>query len=405
VARRRARAPRGARLAAPALLCALLAGGAARGLTAQVGPLRGYALNVAGASASSAFGPGGFSDFQRLRLMLSPSLGPLRFEAAYEHLLLYQAHPGAGIGALAPGAATASGDWADLDWTLAQGAHAQWRHRLDRLDLALPAGRLEARVGRQAISWATTLLLTPADPFAPFDPSDPFREYRSGVDAIRLQYFPSPFGQLDLVARPERGLDGRTVTAAARGRVTVASWDLSAWAGVVHGEAAAAAGVTGTGAGAALRLEAEVRRDAAGAAVVRSAVGADRRWSVLGRDLYVVLEYQHDGFGAAGPGALASVLLSAPYRRGEMQVLGRDVAAGELTYQLHPLLSGELLALWDLRDGSALFAPAASLSASNNVTVRASAFLPVGRGGSRTVLASEFGGVPRFGYLAVSLFF
>jgi hypothetical protein len=29
----------------------------------------------------------------------------------------------------------------------------------------------------------------------------------------------------------------------------------------------------------------------------------------------------------------------------------------------------------------------------------------VGRGGSRTVLASEFGGVPRFGYLAVSLFF
>lgn len=391
--------------AARLLLGALLAGGLARPAAAQLGPASGYALNVAGASASSAFGPGGLSDFQRLRLMLSPALGPLRLEAAYEQLLLYQAHPGAAFGALAPGAASASGDWLDLDWTLEQGPQVLWRHRFDRLDVALPFGRFEARAGRQAVSWATTLLLTPADPFAPFDPSDPFREYRSGVDAARLQYFPSPFGQLDLVVRPERGVTGRTLTAAARGRVTVASLDLSGWAGVVHGEAAAAGAVTATAAGAALRLEAVVRRDTAGAAVVRAAVGADRRWSVLGRDLYVVVEYQHDGFGAAGPGALASVLVSAPYRRGEMQVLGRDVAAGELTYRLHPLLSGELLALWDLRDGSLLFAPAASFSASNNLTVRASAFLSVGRGATATALGSEFGAVPTFGYLAASLFF
>jgi len=387
------------------LLGAFLVAAVPRPAGAQPGPLSGYALNVAGASASSVFGPGGLSDFQRLRLMLGPALGPLRFEAAYEHLLLYQQHAGTAFGALAPGAAPASGDWLRLDWTLEQGGSVLWRHRFDRLDVALPLGRFEARVGRQAISWATTLLLTPADPFAPFDPSDPFREYRSGVDAARLQYFPSPFGQLDLVVRPEGGANGHTVTAAARGRVTVASWDLSGWAGVVHGEAAAAAGATGTAAGAALRLEAEVRRDTAGAAVVRAAAGAYRRWSVLGRDLYVVLEYQHDGFGASGAGALASVILSAPYRRGELQVLGRDVAAGQLTYQLHPLLSGELLTLWDLRDGSLLFAPAASLSASNNVTVRASAFLAVGPGASGARLASEFGSVPRFGYLSVSLFF
>jgi hypothetical protein len=387
------------------LLGGMLAVGVARPAEAQPGPFSGYALNVAGISASSAFGPGGLSDFQRLRLMLAPALGPVRLEAAYEQLLLYQAHPGSGVGALAPGAASASADWLDLDWTLAQGDHAQWRHRLDRLDISLPAGRLEARVGRQAISWATTLLLTPTDPFAPFDPSDPFREYRSGVDAARLQYFPSAFGQLDLVVRPERGVGGRTVTAAARGRLSVGSWDLSAWAGVLHGTAAAAAGVTGAAAGAALRLEAEVRRDTSGGAVVRAAVGVDRRWSVLGRDLYAVVEYQHDGLGAASAAALAGVLLSTPYRRGEMQVLGRDVAAGEVTYQVHPLLSGELLALWDLRDGSALFAPAASFSASNDVTVRASMFLAVGRRGTGAALGSEFGSVPRFGYVAVSLFF
>jgi hypothetical protein len=372
---------------------------------AQEGLLRGYVLDVAGVSGSSVLGPGGASDFLRLRFMATPAAGPLRFEAAYEQLLLYQEHPEAAFGALTPGTAPAPSQWLDLDWTLERRGRVLWRHRFDRLDVALPVGRVEARVGRQAISWATTLLLTPADPFAPFDPSDPFREYRGGVDAVRLQYFPSAFGQLDLVVRPERTAGGRTVTAALRGRMTAAGWDLSSWAGVVHGTAAGAVGVTRSAAGAALRAEAEVRRDTAGAAVLRAVAGADRRWSVLGRDLYVVLEYQHDGLGAARPEALLPVVLSAPYQRGDMQVLGRDVAAGQLTYQLHPLLAGELLALWDLRDGSLLVAPAASYSASDDVAMRAGLFLPAGRRGSALAPGSEFGVVPRFGYVSVSLFF
>lgn len=387
------------------LLAAALAGASARPGAAQLGPLSGYVLNVAGLSDSSAFGPGGASDFQRLRLMMEPALGPFRFEAAYEQLFLYQQRQGAAFGALAPGATPASGEWLGLDWTIIERGDVRWRQRFDRLDVALPLGRLEARVGRQAISWATTLLFTPADPFAPFDPSDPFREYRSGVDAARLQLFPDEFSELDLVVRPERMPDGRTVTAAARVRTKVGSGDLTGWAGVVHGETAAAVGLTRTAAGAALRFEAELRRIAMGAVVVRTAVGADRRWSVLGRDLYVVVEYQHDGFGAAGAAQLLYVIASAPYRRGELQVLGRDVAAGQATYQLHPLVSGQLLALWDLRDGSVLFAPAASFSASNNVTVRAGAYLSAGRGVSSAGLGSEFGGLPSFAYASVSLFF
>ena len=142
--------------------------------------------------------------------------------------------------------------------------------------------------------------------------------------------------------------------------------------------------------------------------MLRFAAGLDRRWTVLGRDLYAVLEVQHDGFGAAGPGDLAAVLASAPYRRGELQVVGRDVAAGELQYQVHPLVSAELTVLWDLRDGSALIAPAVGVSASNDVALRLGAFLPAGSGavslGSGT-LGSEFGVAPSFGYASVSWFF
>ncbi len=374
---------------------------------AAQGPSRvfaGYYLNVGGASGSNTLVAGGLSDFQRLRLMAAPALGPFRFEAAYEQLFLYQEHPKAAFAALAPGTGPASGTWLDLDWTIADRTHVLWRHRFDRLDVALPAGRFEARIGRQAVSWATTLLFTPADPFAPFDPSDPFREYRTGVDAARLQYFPGPLSQIDLVVRPERDAGTRTVSALARGKLTIAAFDLSLWAGALHGEAAAAAGLTRAVAGAALRAEAELRRDTAGT-VLRAAVGADRRWSVFDRDLYLVVEYQHDGFGAAGAGALTAVLLSAPYRRGELQVLGRDVAGGQLTYQVHPLVAAELLALGDLRDGSALVAPALSYSASGAITLRAGLFLAAGRGPGPAGLGSEFGSVPAFGYASLSAFF
>ena len=402
--------PRVARRAHGALRCALAAALALalpRPAAAQLGPLTGYYLNVPGDAGSSALGDGGWSDYQRLRLMLTPALGPLRLDAAYEQLFLFQQRPGAAFTALAPGTAPTSGDWLGLDWTLEQSAHVLWRQRLDRLSLALPLGSVQVTAGRQAISWATTLLFTPADPFAPFDPSDPFREYRGGVDALRVQVFPGPFSGLDVVVRPERTATGRTMTAAARGTLSVGSLDLSAWGGVVDGTAAGAAGATGTVAGAAWRTEVTLREDTTGAAVVRVAAGLDRRWTVFGRDLYAVVEIQHDGFGAAGPGQLAAVLASAPYRRGELQVLGRDVAAGEVQYQVHPLVSGELLILWDLGDGSALIAPALAVSASNDLTVRVGAYLPAGNGSVSPLggLGSEFGIAPTFGYASASWFF
>lgn len=389
------------------LLLAGLACAAAAPAAAQIGPLAGYYLNVGGWSGVSPFGAGGASDFQRLRLMVSPAAGPLRLEVAYEQLLLYQQRPGAAFTALSPGAAPASGDWLDLDWTLVARGDVQWRHRLDRLDVALPAGPVEVRLGRQAVSWATTLLLTPADPFAPFDPSDPFREYRSGVDAARVQVFPGPFSSVDLVVRPLRTPRGRSVTAAARGKVTLGALDLSAWAGVAFGDPAAALGATGTVGGAAWRVEVAVREDTARAAVLRAALGLDRRWTVFGRDLYAAVEYQRDGFGAAGPADLAAVVASAPFQRGELQVLGRDVAAAQLQYKLHPLVTAELLVLFDAGDGSAIVGPALSLSASNALTVRAGAFFPAG---DRTVrplgaVGSEFGVAPRFAYVSLAAFF
>ncbi len=391
---------------APALAAALVA--TAPPVHAQLlgpGP-HVYLLEIATSTARSPYAPGGVGDQARLRLMAAPRLGPLQLDAAWDQSLAWTQRAGGTPGPFASAGTATGGDWLDLGGNFARGDHLAWRHRVDRLAVAVTAGGTEVRAGRQTISWGTTLFLTPADPFAPFDPADPYREYRTGVDALRVQVFPGPFSAFDLVVRPARTAAGRTLTALARAKATISAWDLSAWAGMLHDRAAGAIGITRAVAGAALRGEASVRSQPGGTPTLRFAAGADRRWTVAGRDLYAVLEYQHDGFGAAGASDLVSAATSAPYLRGEMQVLGRDVAAGQVTWQVHPLVRTELLLLGDLRDGSVLVGPAVAVSASNDVALRSGVLLGAGRGADTLgIPRSEFGAVPRSLYLSVSAYF
>jgi hypothetical protein len=396
--------PRGA--ARPGLLLLAQALLLPQPASAQELELRGYYLNVATGSVEGPFTPSGVSDFQRLRLMIDPDLGPLRTDVAYEHSLSLVSDPQLG---LVPGLGDieTGTSWLPLQWTIAEGDNAEWRHRFDRLLVGLPIGDdFQLDVGRQPISWATTLFLTPADPFAPFDPADPFREYRGGVDAARFQGFLGAFTGVDAVLRLADTRDGTTVTALGRAQGAAGSWELSGWAGAVHDEASASVAATLTAAGAAFRGELVLRDSEEKGLVPRLAVGADRSFPLAGRDLYLAAEYQHDGFGAANADEIPGVVLSDPFARGELQVVGRDETALQASWQAHPLLTTGLLWLWNLGDRSALLVPAASWSVSNEVTVRAGLFLGIGSNRTETGLpGSEYGPVPTSLYLSLTAFF
>ncbi|MBT8479433.1 MAG: hypothetical protein KJO06_10985 [Gemmatimonadetes bacterium] len=376
--------------------------------------LGGYYLNVATASLEGPFTPAGVTDFQRLRLMTAPDLGPLRLDIAYEQGLELVSDPGLG---LTPGlGASSSGiDWLPLQWTIEDWDHGSWRHRFDRLLVIAPLGEsAEATVGRQTISWATSLIFTPADPFVPFDPADPFREFRAGVDALRIQGFSGPFTELDFVLRPADTRDGTTITAL--GRITTASgpWEVSGWAGVLHDGGAVSAAATLTAAGTAFRGEAELRWPDD---VLRFTIGADRSFPLAGRDMYVVLEYQRDGYGATDPDGYLDVLLSDPYSRGELQVIGRNETALQASWQASPLLTADFLTTWNMNDGSFLLSPAATYSLSNEAYLRGGFFFGIGAGEGSTVLpiggeesgftlpGSEYGIVPSSLYLSLTAFF
>jgi len=365
----------------------------------------GYALGMVVQSGSSALVRGGTALLGRARVMPKLTAGPITVDVAYEHVL-QRTPQGGSFAVTSPGGSASSSDWLGLDWSVMSGSRASWRQRFDRLSLSMDAGPVSVTVGRQAISWATTLFLTPADPFAPFEPSDPFRAYRGGVDAVRVRGFAGPFTEVEAVMRGADTPDGKTLTALTRVQTSRGGWAFGGWGGVLHDQAAGALFATGAVGATALRAESEIRRGLSGGGAVRGTLGLDRRFSVSGRDLFVVVEAQYDGFGAADASQLLSTLASAPYARGEMQVLGRWSSAAQASFQVHPLVSVDGMALVNLEDGSLLLAPGLTWSATASGSVRLGAFTSAGRRGlGAGGLRSEYGEVPTLGYVSMSWFF
>lgn len=399
-----------ARTGGVALLIAGLLAAGARPAAAQSSWLTGYVLTVPLFSGSTVLSDSNASNFNRFRLSTDQALGPFVFEAAYEHAVTFQQSItplSLGLGGLT--AIQSGGEWFDLQGTISRHdqEHMLWRHRFDRLSVSwAPADSMELSVGRQAISWGTTQVFTPADPFPAFSPTDPFQVFRAGVDAARLRIYPSALSEIDVVFRPSRTDVGEEVTALARGFATWKNWGLSAWGGTLYGDPAGAIGATGGIGPWALHFEVVVR-DYDGTVVGRGAIGTFRLFQVAERDLTIAAEYQRDGRGANGPGELLTVLQSREFRRGEFQVFGRDEVAITASYQIHPLWSVTSTALWNLNDRSALVFPGFSYSVSNEASLAGGVFAGTGARDfvPGQLLPSIYGLAGVTGYLSLTWYF
>ena len=301
-------------------------------------------------------------------------------------------------------------EWLDLQWTITDEEHLLWQHRFDRLQLDWrPAGWLDVSVGRQAVSWATTLFLTPADPFSPFDPADPFRQFRAGVDAARLQIYPGALSEIDVVVRLTENEElGEELTLLGRGLTTWKGWEISMWPGSLYGDLSFALGGAGAIGGTAVRFEGVVRENELGdGAILRTTLGFDRRFAPAGRDLFVIFEYQRDELGASSPDDYVGILTSDPFARGELQVLGRDEIALQASYQLNPLWSVAALGLWNLNDGSLLLSPSVAYSASDEIALSGGLFFGFGddEPTPERPLPSEYGLTGTTAYASFSIYF
>ena len=367
-----------------------------------------YVLGVGAYQGSSALGASGSTALARTRLMPVLTSGGLTLDIAYEHVLS-QTRSSTGFSITAPGgSAVRTGDWLGLDWDLYSGSNTKWRHRLDRMSLSFSGGPLEVTIGRQAVSWATTLILTPADPFAPFNPSDPFREYRGGIDALRVRLFTGPFSEIEAVVRPTETAFGTTVTALGRVQTSRGGWAFGTWAGILHDQPAGALFATGALETNAIRAEVAIRERPNAEVTVRGAIGLDRFFTPGGKDVYFTVELQYDGFGAQSTSKLLETMNSKPFIQGDMQTIGQWTLASQLSYQIHPLVGVSGLALVNARDRSVLVSPGLNWSATSSLTVTTAAFRGLGTeltSPGTLGLGSEFGFIPAIGYISASWFF
>jgi hypothetical protein len=104
-----------------------------------------------------------------------------------------------------------------------------------------------------------------------------------------------------------------------------------------------------------------------------------------------------------------------------LQVIGRNETALQASWQATPLLTTDLLTIWNMSDGSFLLSPAAGYSLSNEAYIRVGFFFGIGASERRisppplspdppgapipSIPGSEFGIVPSSLYISLTAFF
>ncbi|MBI5505914.1 MAG: hypothetical protein HY899_14045 [Deltaproteobacteria bacterium] len=321
-----------------------------------------------------------------------------------------------------------------LDFTWAQDDRGQWRSGLvlDRANATLRLGAFDVTAGRQAITFGHTFFWSPLDVFSPFDAQQFDRDYKPGVDALRVDGDLGALSGVTLVASAGRSIDAAGQAAhggfadaswtgsalLARAFTNVAGWDLEIQAGKVYAGWQVGLGATGEWLGVDLRVEmAALRADSSPPLVidlpapmpdlVRDAetlvVGAGRRFD---NSLDLHAEYFLNGSGDADDLATSLARVSG----GALLAASRHLIGVTAAYELLPILVARLSWIVSLEDGSGQVQPGLTWSAADNVEVLLGAFVSHGQrpdtpDSGSVDFRSEFGSYPSVLYLQPKIYF
>ncbi|MCS6925456.1 MAG: hypothetical protein NZ578_06100 [Candidatus Binatia bacterium] len=346
-------------------------------------------------------------DLTRARFMVDGKLGShFSWSVHYEHAALFQRADVTATGLFTGSAATRRHSLLPLDWTVQDTNDLLWRHELDRLAFRVSLPTVEMVVGRQAISWGVGRFWNPLDLFRAFSPVEIDREYKAGVDAIRFEWALGSFSQIEMVYAAVSDEFARQ-SLAVKGRKTVGNFDLGGMAGKFFRDIVIGPFLDGEVSGVGMRGEATLTHNTAGRGqgqrtFLRGVASIDYRFA---NGLYTLLEYYFNGFGKEAPADYPALFHTERVRRGEIFNFGRQYLGGLLEYEFHPLVRGDVVALWNLLDHSVLLSPLLAVSLSDEADIRLGAYFPLGTGLVGSRVRSEFGLYPQVYYLQLRLYF
>ena len=304
---------------------------------------------------------------------------------------------------------------AQLDWEIAADDSFSYRHEIDRALVALHPAWGNVTIGRQAIGLGRGVLFGAVDVFNPFSPLEVDREWRRGVDAFVAEYRLSATSSGECIAAfgetPEQSallgrlrgylgdVDGSLIVGKRAEDFMVGS-AFSAVVGEaeVHGELAVfdtpEAQVDGTLWG-------------GGHLATKAVIGSSYTFDV-GKGLTLLGEYHYSDFGVEDAEDTLVRLQNHDFQRrflrGDMQILGRQAVAAQLSYSFSDAANGSFLVLTNPTDGSGVISPSLRWDLYENVTLIGNVFVPWGDEPSGGQFRSEYGATPTSLFLQAAIY-
>jgi len=302
----------------------------------------------------------------------------------------------------------------------------------DRFNVKIALPWMDITLGRQAVTFGKAYFWNPLDIFLPFDSSQFDRDYKAGVDAVRMDV---PLGDLSGVTLVyafgrELDLEGRYLDrdlsadtswygSALLGRAFTyfKGFDFALQGGKVYGGHQLGGGLVGEVKTIELRAEAAHFWDDPSPAMpfplngrlledaLTAVIGVGRRFE---NSLTFELEWLYNGAGESDSDRFFQALLRAS--QGHLLQLGRWMVGMNVSYEITPLILGQLVAIHSLTDQSTQIQPFLSWSLSDNADLLAGAIFSIGERPAldpvRLVrIRSEFGTYPHFYFAEIKYYF
>lgn len=307
----------------------------------------------------------------------------------------------------------------DAGWRLLDRDQVASTSLLDRFNIEYSLDQADITIGRQAITFGKAYFWNPLDVFFPFGAGQIDREYKPGVDAVRIDVPLGLFSGISVVGAAGSRQDVRSVdlqdptpqdadwygsALLVRAFTHFHNWDLAWQGGKIYGGFQLGAGVVGDIGPIQVRAELAQfwAQDAdplpfplTGDQVVSgftAVVGAGRRFD---NSLNLNLEYFYNGMAQSDQ-------LAANYARsliGSSLQAGRHLVGLLASYEFSPLVFGQLAVIGSFPDPSALVQPLVRVSLADDMELLVGMDLTLGPGPSQTFLGvprmhSEFGTLP-----------
>ncbi|MEE2750817.1 MAG: hypothetical protein VX519_05260 [Myxococcota bacterium] len=295
----------------------------------------------------------------------------------------------------------------DLDWEGVSSEGMLITGRTDRLRVESTLGPTEWSVGRQPVSFGQGRFFAPLDLVNPFTPTTVDSEYKPGVDAARVDVYPSASTQFTAVGAYAGDWTREQMVFAGYGQVTVGVADVGVFYGSIRGDHVG--GISGWWSVGPVGMYADVvgtlPADSDEDAFLRAVLGADHR---LTETTSVGVEVYYQSLGESEPADYLEFATGERFSRGELWTMGRTYAGLSVFQEVTPLVMASVVALGNLEDGSALLSPSLSLSVAGNADVILGGFLGLGERPRNVELADVIAGNAgirsEFGFYPSTLF-